>query len=732
MPVALERCERFDDSLFEQGPGDGCHGFRFALHPDLVAGARLASVEIANLPGGPRRSVDLLDAPFEPSPSPAGGVEWLGGLRLGGWVRRPADGATPLVEAYVDGERVAFARADRWREIGDGAAPRVEPAFLLTLPRFLADGSARHVELRHCGRQLPGSPVALVAFADALEADLLSRADLRDEAARGQLFDLACPDAVPFERFASFDARFFPVSATQRLGKPVALAVIGEETRGRETLAGPALKADGSWTGATLSSEDGPTSFGANDLVRFLEGAGAPSPVVVFLAAGAALRPGALARLASALENDPAADIAYGDLLLRMEDGTLHPLMLPAFDEERFLEQGSAALAFAMRRGAALKAARRGVTELFRLFLAPLENGAGRGTHLHVPGAGIVLAAPDPAVLGPVLQAATLAHFAERGIRADVDLRAEAVLPAVRMRRRMAARPATTIVVDACGPDGPAEIGPCLEALEATRMRTGAGILLVTAPLSEERRRAFELDGVPVLEALPRESRAARLGRAAERAETPQLCFLDPGLRPLAPDWLDELTGRLAEPLTGAVGPTIHSAGGLVAQAGLVLRPAGRHARAFLDRRAEDAGYGDVLRVARQVSALSGACLLTTRTAFLAAGGFDPQLFPEDGGDIDFCLKLRALGRRLVVTPDACLERAGSAVRPEGEPRRRLRERAERLLFARWPEAFACDPFYNPQLDRGPVPYSGLAWPPGAIRARRPTVAQPRHLPPGW
>jgi GT2 family glycosyltransferase len=48
---------------------------------------------------------------------------------------------------------------------------------------------------------------------------------------------------------------------------------------------------------------------------------------------------------------------------------------------------------------------------------------------------------------------------------------------------------------------------------------------------------------------------------------------------------------------------------------------------------------------------VSGACLLVRRTDAAAAGGLDERFFMYTE-DVDFCAAIRALGRRILFTPD--------------------------------------------------------------------------------
>ena len=47
--------------------------------------------------------------------------------------------------------------------------------------------------------------------------------------------------------------------------------------------------------------------------------------------------------------------------------------------------------------------------------------------------------------------------------------------------------------------------------------------------------------------------------------------------------------------------------------------------------------------------------MLTRRADYEHVGGFDEINFPINFNDVDYCLKLRALGKRIVFTPHAQL-----------------------------------------------------------------------------
>jgi GT2 family glycosyltransferase len=165
-----------------------------------------------------------------------------------------------------------------------------------------------------------------------------------------------------------------------------------------------------------------------------------------------------------------------------------------------------------------------------------------------------------------------------------------------------------------------------------------------------------------------------------------------------------------------------------------VLGPSFAAAHAFNDRIDGDVGYGDLLCVTHECSAMTAACLVTRRDDYLAVGGMDEVQFPVNFNDVDYCLKLRALGKRNVFTPHAKLLHLESASRGlDVKTKREARfERELQNLRAKWGSVLAADPYYSPMLSLDPIPFSALAWPARAMEPRRNTPPVPTEIPPGF
>ena len=103
---------------------------------------------------------------------------------------------------------------------------------------------------------------------------------------------------------------------------------------------------------------------------------------------------------------------------------------------------------------------------------------------------------------------------------------------------------------------------------------------------------------------------------------------------------------------------------------------------------------------AQDYSAVTAACMMSKRSVFDAVGGFTEELAVAFN-DIDYCMKVRRLGKLVVYAPYAVLHHYESKSRGlEDTPEKVERFNREIATFAkRWPEILRDgDPYYNPNL----------------------------------
>ena len=187
-------------------------------------------------------------------------------------------------------------------------------------------------------------------------------------------------------------------------------------------------------------------------------------------------------------------------------------------------------------------------------------------------------------------------------------------------------------------------------------------------------------------------SALCNLGARAATGEL--LCFLNNDIIVTQRGWLRELAGLAMQPGVGAVGPLLRYPDGRIQHMGITINPPWS---AQLIGHGRD--YAQVQRTlalctVRNVIAVTGACLVVSRAAFAAVGGFDERL-PVAFNDVDLCLNLHAAGYWNVWTPFAELTHHHWATRGRDNlPEREARKAQEAgRLREKWGEMIPQDPF---------------------------------------
>jgi GT2 family glycosyltransferase len=734
-PVQCGRAADYVDALAARGIGDGCYGFSFSLADDALHDEAVVEARIANLAMAVGEPIVIRDgAAFgallsSHAPAP-GAVRWFGGLRFSGWV---ADSSEPVVDIFVDGERVRRVRASGWAQIGEAENARAVRAFDVHLPQQLADGSARRAAVLNLkGEHLESSPVSFVASfetADRTGGNLAASI----EALGAGMVDRAAPMSIPFAHYQGWRRNLAePVADGDTLKAAVILAGAGDID---VTLKSLEAQCHPDWVAASLPETADFAGFHIDAAREFLAGDAAEAEFVVFLLAGARLTAAALTRISQAFKRNERAAAVYGDVDIAGADASLWPIAFPAFDHERMLEQGYCGHVFALRRAAAQRAIEGGAGNLYRVFNSLLDDGLkSREDIVHLPGAIAVLPSIDLDAAARTLASATQDHLKQRGADALITPHRGCVLPAVRIARKIGEARVTVVIPTRNRRE---LLEACLASIEPARRKREFEIIVVDNESSDPNALDYlsAIDGrhTKVVRAAGDLNVARLYNQASARAEGDYLCLLNQHVQALDDEWLEEMLGRIRSTDVGAVGALLAWPSGVVQNGGIVLGPNFATVTAFGDCMDEDAGYCDSLRVAHERSAVT-ACLLTRRKDYNRLGGMDELRFPARFHDVDYCLKLRAAGKRVVFTPHAKLRyRAPINEVTGGVPAGSARfDRELRNLRAKWADVLAADPFYNPALSLDPTPFSALAWPQRSMDARTSAPPIPVNVPPGF
>jgi GT2 family glycosyltransferase len=191
---------------------------------------------------------------------------------------------------------------------------------------------------------------------------------------------------------------------------------------------------------------------------------------------------------------------------------------------------------------------------------------------------------------------------------------------------------------------------------------------------------------------------------SARDTDAELLLFLNDDTTVITPGWLTAMAELACRPEVGAVGAKLLYPDDTIQHAGVVIGLFDICGHAFKGHPAGERAYYDFPDMVRNVSAVTGACMMVPRERFWECGGFDAENLPVAYQDIDLCLKLNQRGYRVLYTPYAQLYHyeAFSKGLEHRDPRPN-----ETLAFTnRWKDPIENDPFYNPNLTRLAEDYS--------------------------
>ncbi len=182
----------------------------------------------------------------------------------------------------------------------------------------------------------------------------------------------------------------------------------------------------------------------------------------------------------------------------------------------------------------------------------------------------------------------------------------------------------------------------------------------------------------------------SRLVNAAlPHIDTPLVLHLNNDVNALERGWLEQMAGWFTQADVGVVGAKLIYPDRTLNHTGIVIGPHGGLADTPFAKVAESAVDLKWHAAAREVSAVTGACLLTRTSLYRQLGGFDEKDFGVAYNDVDYCLRVRAAGQRVLYTPQAKLMHWGSATRGV------TFDEAEHIAFVRRFPDYR-DPYFSP------------------------------------
>lgn len=336
------------------------------------------------------------------------------------------------------------------------------------------------------------------------------------------------------------------------------------------------------------------------------------------------LRPHALYAMAAYLRAHSDADVVYSDEDKLLTDGSLGaPTFKPDFSPDRLLAENYINHFTVVRRNVVAEVGgfRKGFdgSQDHDLVLRVTENAAHVG-HVPdvlyawrmVPGSTAVSAGFKPLAQDAGRRAVADA-LRRRGVDGNVNLGPSPGLYIPRYAITGAPSVDVVVVARTAGADAT----DCIAELERVSTFVDRRITSVIAG-----------DNTPIA-----------INAAVRSMKGDHVVLLDASTRVISPTWMEAMLELSQRREIGAVGIRLRYPDGTVAHEGMVC---GRLGLA--------SSVDQHLHVIKEMSAVSGACLMTRREVFEASNSID-DVFAHALWDVDYCLRIQKLGYRVLCTP---------------------------------------------------------------------------------
>lgn len=186
------------------------------------------------------------------------------------------------------------------------------------------------------------------------------------------------------------------------------------------------------------------------------------------------------------------------------------------------------------------------------------------------------------------------------------------------------------------------------------------------------------------------------------------LCLLNNDTEVISNNWLDEMVGHLLQDKVGVVGAKLLFPNNLVQHGGDTVGPGGcaNHLHSLIDK--HDPGYCNRAIVAQELSAVTAACLITWKEIYRDLGGFNEKRLKVAFNDVDYCLRVREAGYKIIWTPHAELYHHESMTRGQDVSLMKIWHANNEAKYMRkkWAHLMHNDPFYNINLSYEHIDFS--------------------------
>jgi glycosyltransferase involved in cell wall biosynthesis len=184
-------------------------------------------------------------------------------------------------------------------------------------------------------------------------------------------------------------------------------------------------------------------------------------------------------------------------------------------------------------------------------------------------------------------------------------------------------------------------------------------------------------------------------------SDTEHVLLMSPGCIAIQPSWLERLVAHMHNDDVAVVAPRLISSDKKVVGGGFILGagPYSIGMVAYGGLSLEDPGYMGRAQVAQEMSAVSASCMLVRKSVFESVGGVSEDLKIPLYQAVDYCLRVRKAGGKIIWTPHSTLMYLGEdQAALDGVDIDEVVTRESESVCTRALATLASDPGYNPNL----------------------------------
>ncbi len=425
------------------------------------------------------------------------------------------------------------------------------------------------------------------------------------------------------------------------------------------------------------------------------------------------LSPMALLRVAEALNQNPEADLIYSDEdLISPEGNYFNPHHKSDFNLSLLLSHNYIThfVVVSRRIGEQVKWLREGYegAQDHDLILRIVEKTQ---QIVHLPEvlyhwrqteASTSLNYAEKAYADKAARKALLDYASRNGIEAEIANGPG--LGVYRFKRKIVTNKKVSIIIPFC--DHAEFLKDCIEGIIHKTRYENLEVLLISNNSKEEKtfqylKKITQADKrIKVLEYNKPFNFSALNNWAVSQAEGEYILMLNNDIKAINQGWLEAMLEHIQLKNVGVVGAKLLYADNTIQHAGVIigiLGVAGHSHRFFPDN---SIGYYYRPVTIQNLSAVTGACLMTKKDLWEKIGGLDEEHLKIAFNDIDYCLNVRKLGFDVVYTPYARLyhyESKSRGLEDTPEKKRRFADETAHMI-KKWETNRVPDPYYNINL----------------------------------